>query len=165
MNGDIETNQRSALRVQSALSEAAAEIKSRLQADRVSIFLFDRECCELWSVVSQEDQTMCLDARLGIAGHAATTGEVVNVPDAYEHPLFYKEVDLETGYHTRNLLAVPLKNSRDEVIAVGEAVNKNQGSFSDADANTMQILLAPLAKSLERIPLRKPSGATEAHGH
>jgi Nif-specific regulatory protein len=164
MNGDTETSQRSAWRVQSALTEAAAEIKNRLQADRVSIFLFDRECCELWSVVSQETQTMCLDARLGIAGHAAMTGEVVNVPDAYEHPLFYKEVDLETGYHTRNLLAVPLKNSRDEVLAVGEAVNKSEGSFSDEDANTMQSLLAPFAKSLERIPLKKPSGVTEPHG-
>ena len=164
MNGDTETSQRSAWRVQSALTEAATEIKNRLQADRVSIFLFDRESCELWSVVSQETQTMCLDARLGIAGHAAMTGGVVNVPDAYEHPLFYKEVDLETGYHTRNLLAVPLKNSRDEVIAVGEAVNKNQGSFSDEDAKTMQSLLAPFAKSLERIPLKKPSGLTETHG-
>jgi Nif-specific regulatory protein len=108
---------------------------------------------------------MCLDARLGIAGHAAMTGEVVNVPDAYEHPLFYKEVDLETGYHTRNLLAVPLKSSRDEVIAVGEAVNKHHGHFSDEDAKTMQGLLAPFAKSIESIPLKKPSGVTETHGH
>ena len=29
------------------------EAKELLQADRVSIFLFDRENCELWSAISQ----------------------------------------------------------------------------------------------------------------
>jgi Nif-specific regulatory protein len=164
MNGDIDAAQRSTAKFQSALTEVANEIKSRLQADRVSVFIFDRERCELWSIVSQETQTLCLDARLGIAGHAARTGEVVNVPDAYQHPLFYKEVDLETGYRTRNLLAVPLKNARNEVIAVGEAVNKHQGSFTDEDASTMQGLLAPFTKSLERIPLSKPAGLPESYG-
>ena len=164
MNGDTETSQRSAWRVHSALTEVAAEIKTRLQADRVSIFLFDRESCELWSVVSQETQTMCLDARLGIAGHAAMTGEVVNVTDAYEHPLFYKEVDLETGYRTRTLLALPLKNSRSEVIAVGEAVNKQNGVFTTEDAEAMQALLTPFAKTLEGIPIKKPSGLPDTRG-
>ena len=106
---------------------------------------------------------MCLDARLGIAGHAAMTGEVINVPDAYEHPLFYKEVDLETGYRTRNLIAVPLKNSRGEVLAVGEAVNKRDGLFTAEDGEAMQALLAPFAKRLEAIPIKKPSGVTDTH--
>jgi Nif-specific regulatory protein len=163
MNADIDTNQRSNAKFESALAEAADEIKSRLQADRVSVFVFDRERCELWSIVSQETHTLCLDARLGIAGHAARTGEVVNAPDAYQHPLFYKEVDLETGYRTRNLLAVPLKNARNEVIAVGEAVNKREGHFNDEDASTMLGLLAPFTKPLERIPLSKPGGAAESY--
>ena len=30
------------------------EAKELLQADRVSIFLFDRDRCELWSAISQE---------------------------------------------------------------------------------------------------------------
>ena len=38
------------------------------------------------------------------------TGQTINVADAYEHPLFHKEVDLKTGYRTRTLLAVPLRN-------------------------------------------------------
>jgi len=148
--------------LRSILSEITAAIKARLKADRVSIFLFDRENCELWSVVSQEKKTMCLDARLGIAGHVAMTGEMVNVDDAYEHPLFYREVDLETGYRTRTLLAVPLRNARGEVIGVGEAVNKYKGRFTGEDAEAMQTLLVPVAKSLEGISFKKPSGATDA---
>ena len=69
------------------------EAKELLQADRVSIFLFDRDNCELWSAISQEGQIMRFDARLGIAGAVAMSGQAINVADAYEHPLFYKEVD------------------------------------------------------------------------
>ncbi|HSK31736.1 MAG TPA: GAF domain-containing protein, partial [Candidatus Limnocylindria bacterium] len=68
------------------------EAKELLQADRVSIFLFDSEHCELWSAISQEGRIMRFDARLGIAGAVAMTGQTINVADAYEHPLFYKEV-------------------------------------------------------------------------
>ncbi|HEY7556808.1 MAG TPA: sigma-54-dependent Fis family transcriptional regulator [Candidatus Binatia bacterium] len=150
-------------RLRAVLSEITAKIKERLHADRVSIFLFDREKCELWSVVSQEKKTMCLDARLGIAGHVAMTGNVVNVEDAYEHPLFYKEVDLETGYRTRTVLAIPLRNSRGEVIAVGEAVNKSKGRFTDEDAEAMQTLVAPVAKTLEGMSFKKPNGVTDAY--
>jgi Nif-specific regulatory protein len=171
MDGDTTTEHPSTRRIDGVasdrldalLSEITGKIKERLQADRVSIFLFDRENCELWSLVSQEKKTMCLDARLGIAGHVAMTGEVVNVEDAYEHPLFYKEVDLETGYRTRTLLAVPLRNSRGEVIAVGEAVNKSKGRFTGEDAEAMQTLVAPVAKTLEGISFKKPGGVTDAY--
>jgi cGMP-dependent 3',5'-cyclic phosphodiesterase len=37
----------------------------------------------------------------GIAGHVATTGEVLNIRDAYSHPLFYKGIDDMTGFKTR----------------------------------------------------------------
>jgi DNA-binding NtrC family response regulator len=150
-------------RLHRSLAEITNKIKEKLQADRVSIFLFDRESCELWSVVSEEKKTMRLDARLGIAGHVAMNGENVNVEDAYEHPLFYKEVDQETGYRTRTLLAVPLTNSRGEVIAVGEAVNKYNGRFTAEDAESMQSLLAPISKALEDVPLKKPGDAAANH--
>ncbi len=100
------------------------EAKELLQADRVSIFLFDHDKCELWSAISQEGKVMRFDGRLGIAGAVALSGQAINVADAYEHPLFYKEVDLETGYRTRTLLAVPLHNLQGAIICVGEATNK-----------------------------------------
>ena len=36
------------------------------------------------------------------AGHVATTGMALNIPDAYAHPLFNRETDKRTGYTTRN---------------------------------------------------------------
>ena len=37
----------------------------------------------------------------GIAGHVAKTGELLNIPDAQSHPLFYRNIDQLTGFTTR----------------------------------------------------------------
>ena len=120
------------------------EAKELLQAERVSIFLFDRDNCDLWSAISQEGRIMRFDARLGIAGAVAMTGQTINVADAYEHPLFYKEVDIQTGYRTQTLLAVPLHDLDGKIIGVGEATNKLAGHFSDEDAEILATLAAHL---------------------
>ena len=129
------------------------EAKELLQADRVSIFLFDRDRCELWSAISQEGKVMRFDARLGIAGAVAMSGETINVADAYEHPLFYKEVDIETGYRTRSLLAVPLHSLNGTVIGVGEATNKLGGDFTDEDGEVLTTLAAHLTDLIENTPI------------
>jgi len=129
------------------------EAKELLQAERVSIFLFDRDNCELWSAISQEGKIMRFDARLGIAGAVAMTGQTSNAADAYEHPLFYKEVDIETGYRTRSLLAVPLHSLSGTVIGVGEATNKLGGEFTDEDAEVLTTLAAHLTDIIENTPI------------
>lgn len=129
------------------------DTKELLQAERVSVFLFDRENCELWSAISQEGKIMRFDARLGIAGAVAMSGQPINVTDAYEHPLFYKEVDIETGFRTRTLLAVPLHNLDGAVIGVGEASNKVNGAFTDQDAEILTTVAAQLADIIESSPI------------
>ncbi|MGH7886717.1 MAG: sigma 54-interacting transcriptional regulator [Candidatus Binatia bacterium] len=142
-------------RLRALLSEIISRTKERLKADRVSIFLYDKERCELWSVISQERKIMRFDARLGIAGNVARTGRTINVADAYEQPLFHKEIDLETGYRTHTLLAVPLVNSRGETIGVGEAINKQEGLFSEHDAAALKALAASVAAAIESAGLEK----------
>lgn len=139
----------------SLLDLITIETKALLKADRVSIFLLDREKCELWSVISQEKRIMRFDARLGVAGSVAMTGQMINVADAYEHPLFYKEVDLQTGYRTRTLLAVPLRDLRGEIIGVGEAINKSEGLFTDDDAALLQTLAAHVSDTIETTQLER----------
>jgi Nif-specific regulatory protein len=139
----------------SLLELITIETKAVLKADRVSIFLLDREKCELWSVISQEKKIIRFDARLGIAGSVAMTGQIINVADAYEHPLFYKDVDFKTGYRTRTLLAVPLRNLKGEIIGVGEAINKSKGMFTDEDAELLQTLAAHVSDTIETTQLER----------
>lgn len=51
-----------------------------------------------------------IPADQGIAGHVATTGKILNIKDAYSHPLFYRGVDDSTGFRTRNILCFPIKD-------------------------------------------------------
>jgi Nif-specific regulatory protein len=145
-----------------------SEIKELLDADLVSVFLFDRKTCELCSFISLDNQKLCFDARLGIAGAAALRGEAINVTDAYEHPLFYREVDSQTGYRTRTILAVPIKNGHNEVIGVCEAINKTEGAFTPEDAEVLETFAVHAANAIETAlvidALKKERGSVELKG-
>ncbi|KAL7987619.1 hypothetical protein Chor_006538 [Crotalus horridus] len=84
----------------------------------------------------------------GIAGQVARTGEVLNIPDAYADPRFNREVDLYTGYTTRNILCMPIV-SRGSVIGVVQMVNKLTGSaFSKTDENNFKMFAVFCALAL-----------------
>src|SRR3954447_8967696 len=109
----------------------AREATSLLDCDRASIFLLDRERRELWSKVALgSDEILRFEATQGIAGRAVQTGETVNVRDAYSDPRFYTAIDGQTGYRTRNVLALPLRNEADEIIGAFEVLNKRIGVFT-----------------------------------
>jgi len=89
------------------------EVAKILNADRCTVFLLDEEKHELWSIVAMgigKGKEIRFPAEKGIAGHVATTGEILNIPDAYKDSRFNPEIDKKTGYLTRNMLTMPLKN-------------------------------------------------------
>jgi len=125
-----------------------------LEAERATLFLVDHDRGELWSKVAQSEGERPLEIRTslaaGIVGHVATTGKSLNVPDAYNEPLFNREVDQRTGYHTRSILALPLLNRRDEVFAVVQLLNKADGeAFSAADEHRLTEFAASIGVILE----------------
>lgn len=79
----------------------------------------------------------------GIAGQVATTGQTLNIPDAYENDKFNQAIDKKTGYRTRAILCMAIK-SNDQVIGVLQLINKVTGSgvFTTDDEDVMQIFLA-----------------------
>jgi len=125
-----------------------------LDCDRASIFLLDREHNQLWSKVALgSDEILRFDARMGIAGKAVQSGEVVNVRDAYSHPEFYNAIDGETGYRTRNVLAVAVRNQRGEIVGAFEALNKNTGAFGARDEAALDALASHAAIAIENAQL------------
>src|SRR5208282_311099 len=63
-----------------------------------------------------------------MAGYAALHGEIVALDDVYAIPpdrpyRFNPRFDQETGYRTRSLLTLPMKNSRGEVTGVVQLLN------------------------------------------
>lgn len=108
-----------------------------LNADRATLFLLDATNEQLWSKVAQSDGERSLEIRFpmgaGIAGQVARTGVARNIADVYDEPLFSRNVDRRTGYRTRSMLCVPIVNSRKQVFAVAQLLNKNGGEPFTAD--------------------------------
>uniref|UniRef100_A0A6Q2YZD4 Phosphodiesterase n=1 Tax=Esox lucius TaxID=8010 RepID=A0A6Q2YZD4_ESOLU len=124
------------------LKEIIAEARSLTSAEICSVFLLDVVSHELVAkvfdggVVIDDETELRIPADQGIAGHVATTGEILNITDAYSHPLFYRAVDDSTGFKTRNILCFPIKDGHGEVIGVAELVNKTNGPwFTRLDEN------------------------------
>ena len=108
-----------------------------LQADCTTIFLVDADKGQLWAKIPQGETNKAVELRIplsvGLASHVATTGESVNIPDAYNHPLFHKEVDERPGYHTHTLLCMPIFSSSNQVVAVVQLLNKANGVPFDSE--------------------------------
>src|SRR5260370_287077 len=96
----------------------AREATSLLDCERASIILLHRQPNELWSKVALEsEEILRFDARRGIAGNTALTGNTINVRDAYSDPRFYTAIDDKTGYRTRNVLSVAVRNQYGQDVA------------------------------------------------
>jgi DNA-binding response OmpR family regulator len=84
----------------------------------------------------------------GIAGWAFTNRETVVVNDATGDSRFSTTSDDKLNFHTRTLLAVPLR-APDRVLGVLELVNKRTGEFTDADRILAETLAASAAIAIE----------------
>jgi adenylate cyclase len=113
-----------------------------LAAERGTLFLNDPETNELFSRVAQGDiqREIRLLNHTGIAGHVFTTGEPLLIADAYADPRFNRTIDEQTGFVTRNILCVPIKTFKGEVIGVSQVLNKAKGKFSKGDLHLLEAL-------------------------
>ena len=89
----------------------------------------------------------------GIAGQVAATGQALNIPDAYAHPLFNQEVDQKTGFRTRNILCIPMRDSEGTTIGVTQVINKKSGPFTEADERILASLSSQAAVALDNAQL------------
>ncbi len=140
------------LELDKLLSTTSEEVARILNADRCTVFLLDEEKNELWSFVAmgiEKGKQIRFPADKGIAGYVATTGEVLNIPDAYQDPRFNPEIDRKTGYRTRNMLTMPLLNKNKEIIGVFQVLNKADGPFTEKDEELLGAISQIAATAIE----------------
>lgn len=128
--------------------ETAAE---GVGADRGTLYLVDAAGKELWSKVLQGEDMVEIRLPLGtgLAGHVAQTGESIVIPDAYRDPRFHPDIDRRTGYRTRNVLCMPLKDKDGRTIGVFQFLNKKTGCFDRDDWDFINALSAQAAVAIE----------------
>ncbi|TAK86480.1 MAG: adenylate/guanylate cyclase domain-containing protein [Betaproteobacteria bacterium] len=115
---------------------------AQLDAERGTLFLNDPATNELYSRVAQGNikREIRLLNTTGIAGHVYTSGEPLIIDDPYSDPRFNRSIDEQTGFVTRNVVCVPIKTVKGEVIGVAQALNKRHGHFTRHDLDLLDAM-------------------------
>lgn len=124
------------------LGVIATEATRLLDCDRSSIFVWDREQRELVAcpALGVEGETLRIPEDKGIVGQVIATDETIKVNDAYNDPRFHADVDAQSGYKTRNLVCVPVRDAEGRLIGAFECINKHRGHFTEDDVDSLKQL-------------------------
>jgi adenylate cyclase len=115
---------------------------TELNAERGSLFLNDPDTNELYSRVAQgniQREIRILNTS-GVAGYVYTAGEALIIHDAYADDRFNRSIDEQTGFTTRNILCVPIKTVKGEIIGVAQTLNKRTGKFTKQDLSLLEAM-------------------------
>jgi adenylate cyclase len=127
-------------------------ITEALDAERATLFLYDRDTGELFSRVLAGEGVaeIRIAAAAGIAGAVFGAGRAEIVADAYRDRRFNPEIDRRTGYRTRDVLCVPLQNRDGRTIGVTQVLNKRAGAFGPDDLALAEAINRHAASALEQ---------------
>ncbi len=151
----LEVSRRCAARndLDSVLLELVTLTSRALDCDRGTLFLNDPTTGELYSRIAQGDLTR--EIRIlntsGIAGHVFQSGEPIHTEDPYSDPRFNSSIDERTGYKTRNIICVPVRNMAEEIIGVMQSLNKHHGPFIEEDIELLAEMTTQAAVALQSL--------------
>ncbi len=142
--------------LQELLDYVSSEVKRLLGTEAALVTLLDEESGELYFPGVAYDDTntgkRVKETRFPvdqlIAGRVFKSGEPLIVSDVSEDSEIHEARDRKLGYHTHNLLLVPLR-SIDRIIGVIAAINKKDGGFDQTDVELLSMIAATVVLSIE----------------
>ncbi len=145
------------------LATACERVAAALRADRATLWLLDADGGELVTRVAMLPEVPALRQPVarGIAGYVARTGEAVRIEDATRDPRFDPTADKATGYVTRSMLVVPVReDAHAPVRGVVQVLNREGGgAFDEEDQRYLLALATQLARALSLTTLRAENAA------
>jgi phosphoserine phosphatase RsbU/P len=124
-----------------------------LDAERASVFMYEEKTNELVSIIAAGSDEIRFPADRGLAGSAAQSKTTINVADAYNDDRFDSATDRKSGFHTRNILSIPLSDHQGGLVGVLQVLNKRGGGFSESDVKLAETLGAQAGVALQRAQL------------
>jgi response regulator RpfG family c-di-GMP phosphodiesterase len=137
-----------------ALADMAREFSA---ADRATIWIGDKEKNTLWTKVAHGIPNITIPDGVGLAGHAYLHAQTVLCNDPYSDPRFNQEIDKKTGYVTKSVVVLPVKNSENIAIGALQCINKlsSDSSFNADDVAKLNLVTTYIANTLELASLHK----------
>jgi len=134
-----------------ALELISHEAKKLLDAQRCSIFIVDKEDKILWTKLSDGIGRIVIALDAGIVGDTYQTQRPQMVNEPYEDKRFIQNIDKKSGYKTKNIITVPIFDSKREIIGVIELLNKSRFDFDNKDLETLTFFANYVSGSLELV--------------
>ena len=135
--------------IENLIEKVRKTVYQSVKCDKVAVFMVDEMRQELWCNASDDVTGIRLPSGVGIVGHTVTTGETLNILEAYKDSRFNREVDQKTNYRTKTILCVPIKYNG-KIIGAMECINKNDGAyFTKADEQLLAKMANGAAPSLQ----------------
>jgi sigma-B regulation protein RsbU (phosphoserine phosphatase) len=122
-------------------------------ADRCSLWLIDESTNELWTKVAHGVAPMRIPLGEGLVGASIRNNETILVNDAANEARLLRRVDHNSGYHTEQVLCVPMR-AEGRVIGALQLLNKPSG-FTTTDAGLVGLLAQFAASAIEGERLRQ----------
>jgi len=134
------------------LEHIAAQTARLLQCERASIFLWDKTRKELVGrpALGMPNNELRIPENTGIVGKTLATGEPQIVQNVRDDPSFTANVDKASGFKTRNLLCVPMRDKEKQTIGVLEVLNKSS-AYTPDDVATVEVLATQIVAALDNV--------------
>ena len=135
----------------SLLTQIAEASTRLLDAERASIFLWDRPKKILVGrpALGVDGGQLEIPDDAGIVGQVLASGESRRVDVDENQSDVDRHVDRQLGFETRSLLCVPLQSEGGRRLGVFEMINKREGRFTNSDEEALTELAAHAAIALE----------------
>lgn len=127
--------------------------RNELGVERGTLYFVDDARQEIWSKVAEHAGEIRLPIGRGLAGTVAATGEHVILHDCYADPRFDKSQDQRSGFRTKSMLCVPIRNRNGKTVGVLQLLNKMQGSFGEKDLRFLDAISDHMAIAMENAKL------------
>ena len=112
------------------------------KAQRGTIFVLDKQTQDLYFIIDTPDGKKQIRMPLtgsSMAGAAIINNELINIPDCYKDERFNRTMDKKTGFHTTQMLCVPVTASDGKPIGAIQIINTHHGMpFTDADVELLR---------------------------
>lgn len=134
--------------------------KTLLKAEASSLLLLDETTNELYFAsatgdVSERLKNLTVPLDKGIAGACVRTGKVKVVHDTLSDKEFYPQIDKQTGFATKSIIAAPL-NISGKAIGVIEVLNKKKGStWTEGDKELLIIIGFQAAQMIKNAQMHR----------
>jgi signal transduction histidine kinase len=152
---DIGTQISSARDVDQLLRLVMDRLTALLAAEASTLFMFDEDKRELWSRVLKGSalREIRIPANAGIAGHVLQSGKPVLLADAYDDIRFNPEIDRQSGFRTRSMIAAPLRHVSGRILGVVEVLHRKVDAFNSEDRALVEAVASQIAAVLDNVLL------------